>query len=274
MIVSDPNVDSEGLQACQSLANAYPFAMIRYFAEVDSTNTAAMVDLGLADELATPRLYVADSQVAGRGRHGKSWVADHGTLTFSLVVPSVMLSSGLPPPISIAVGVAIARTIEHLAAPLVARIKWPNDVYIDDGKVAGILIEAIPTRHDAVVIGVGLNVATDFRRTDAVLDSPAKSICELTQRYPRRYQWLEECVGQILDALDELANRPLAILNDHRSRCLLKGNSVRYLDHGLWQHGHCEGIDNAGSLLVRFNQTLHRLSSGEVHRVRRAETNH
>ena len=270
MIVADSNVDSEGLLACQSLASVHPFAMIRYFAEVDSTNTAAMLDLGQSDELMMPRLYLADAQVAGRGRHGKNWVADHGTLTFSLVAPSVILSSGLPAPISIAVGVAIARTIEHLAAPLIARIKWPNDVYIDDGKVAGILIEAIPTRRDAVVIGVGLNVATDFRKTDAILDSPAKSICELTQRYPRRYQWLAECVSQILNALDELAVRPEEILTDHRNRCLLKGNLVRYLSNGQWQHGHCEGIDNAGSLLVRSGQTLHRLSSGEVHRVRRA----
>jgi len=270
MIVADSNVDSEGLLACQSLASVHPFAMIRYFAEVDSTNTAAMLDLGQAEDLTIPRLYVADAQVAGRGRHGKSWVADRGTLTFSLVTPAVNLSSGLPAPISIAVGVAIARTIEHLAAPLIARIKWPNDVYIDDGKVAGILIEAIPTRRDAVVIGVGLNVATDFRKSDAILDSPAKSICELTQRYPHRYQWLAECVGQILDALDELANRPEGILKDHRSRCLLKGNSIRYLNDGQWQHGHCEGIDNAGLLLVRNGQTLHHLSSGEVHRVRRA----
>ena len=270
MIVADSNVDSEGLLACQSLASVHPFAMIRYFAEVDSTNTAAVLDLSQAEDLTIPRLYVADAQVAGRGRHGKSWVADRGTLTFSLVTPAVNLSSGLPAPISIAVGVAIARTIEHLAAPLIARIKWPNDVYIDDGKVAGILIEAIPTRRDAVVIGVGLNVATDFRKSDAILDSPAKSICELTQRYPHRYQWLAECVGQILDALDELANRPEEILKDHRSRCLLKGNSIRYLNDGQWQHAHCEGIDNAGLLLVRNGQTLHHLSSGEVHRVRRA----
>ena len=269
MIVADSNVDSEGLLACQSLASVHPFVMIRYFAEVDSTNSAAMRDLGQAEELTTPRLYVADAQVAGRGRYGKSWVADQGTLTFSLVVPSVILSSGLPAPISIAVGVAVARTIEHLAAPLIARIKWPNDVYVDDGKVAGILIEAIPTRHDAVVIGVGLNVATDFRKTDAILDSPVKSICELTQRYPRRYQWLAECVSQILNALDELANRPEEILTDHRNRCLLKGNLVRYFNNGQWQNGHCEGIDNAGSLLVRSGQTLCRLSSGEVHRIRR-----
>ena len=269
MIVADSNVDSEGLLACQSIASVHPFAMIRYFAEVDSTNTAAMLDLGQVDELTTPKLYVADAQVAGRGRHGKNWVADQGTLTFSLVAPSVILSSGLPAPISIAVGVAIARTIDHLAAPLIARIKWPNDVYVDDGKVAGILIEAIPSRHDAVVIGVGLNVATDFRTTNAILDSPAKSICELTQRYPRRYQWLAECVGQILDALDVLTHHPEEILKDHQNRCLLKGNAVRYLCDGQWQHGLCEGIDNAGSLLVRSDQSLHRLSSGEVHRIRR-----
>lgn len=269
MIVADSNVDSEGLLACQSLASVHPFALIRYFAEVDSTNTAAMFDLGQADELPMPRLYVADAQVAGRGRHGKSWVADPGTLTFSLVVPTVILPSNLPAPISIAVGVAIARTIDHLAAPLIARIKWPNDVYIDDGKVAGILIEAVPTRRDSVVIGVGLNVATDFRSTDVILDSPAKSICELTQRYPRRYQWLAECVDQVLNALVELAISPEEILQDYRNRCLLNGNAVRYLNGGHWQHGHCEGIDDAGLLLVRSEQSLDHLSSGEVHRVRR-----
>jgi BirA family transcriptional regulator, biotin operon repressor / biotin---[acetyl-CoA-carboxylase] ligase len=264
MIIADPDVDPDGLVACQALASSRQFATIRYYASVESTNTAAINDLA---HLSTPSLYLTDVQTAGRGRHGRSWVADQGTLTFSLVVPTV----GNPaqhPPISIAVGVAIARTIEHLAAPFAAKLKWPNDVYLNNRKVAGILIEAAPAKLDAIVVGIGLNVATSFQPQAVKIDTPAIAICELTQRYPHRYQWLAECVDQVFAALEEATERPQDIVQEQRRRCLLKGHPIRYVIGDQWKEGRCEGISDDGALLVRAQSKLHRLTSGEVQQCR------
>lgn len=267
------DVDPAGLIACETLAASRTFASIRYVATTDSTNSLALAELDQADSPSTPCLYLADSQTAGRGRHGRVWVSDPGTLTFSLVIPRLAYSAlsgrgAVVAPVSIAVGVAIARTIEHLAAPFSARLKWPNDVYLNDRKVAGILIETAPRQLDALVVGVGLNVATKMQDTDASIQSYAISICELTQRYPERYQWLAECVEQIFDALDQCVHSPHEIIAEQRRRCVLRGQMIRYCLADRWLTGQCEGIDDQGALLVRSGETLHRLNSGDVQRVR------
>ncbi len=84
-----------------------------------------------------PRLYLADEQTAGRGRHGRSWHSGAGSLTFSLLTQWRLPTERPSNLLSIAVGVAIARAIEFACAPLRTRLKWPNDVYVDQGKVAG-----------------------------------------------------------------------------------------------------------------------------------------
>jgi BirA family transcriptional regulator, biotin operon repressor / biotin---[acetyl-CoA-carboxylase] ligase len=278
MIVADDGVDPDGLMACQSLQHRRSLPWIRYFQSIDSTNSAALRDLQDVAPSTLPRLYLADQQSAGRGRHGRTWVADHGTLTFSLAVSrenrsitSSSSSSTRTIPISLAIGVAVARTIDHLAAPFSTRIKWPNDVYCNDGKVAGILIESSPMPNDSLVIGVGVNVSTDLKQPSPSFDSPARSISEFTQRYPHRYQWLVEVVEQILDAVDELHTNPRSILQEYRKRCMLYGQSIRYLAGDQWHHAACEGIDDDGALLIRDVSGVRRLSSGDVQRVRRTE---
>ncbi|MGV3486148.1 MAG: biotin--[acetyl-CoA-carboxylase] ligase [Planctomycetaceae bacterium] len=268
MIIADPGVDPDGLLACQSLMESGLLARIRYYASIASTNSAALNELDEQAELALPSLYLADAQLAGRGRHGRTWLADRGTLTFSLVIPSLSPADMLAVPVSIAVGVAIARTIEHLAAPFSARLKWPNDVYLNGGKVAGILIETSSAKRQALVIGVGLNVATDFGAEPSLSNAATTSICALTQRYPHRYQWLGECVQQVMTAVDEAAQQPQRIVQEHRQRCLLSNLPIRYLVGDQWQYGVCQGIDDRGALQVMVDHTLRRLTSGEVQQCR------
>jgi len=127
------------------------------FDSVASTNTIA---LGLADDPANHGVVVlAREQTAGRGQYGRSWVAPPG----SSVLMSILL---FPPPalrrpalLTAWAAVAVCDLCEHLTG-LPPRIKWPNDVLIQDRKVCGILIEQRSTGPDkiAAVVGVGLNV--------------------------------------------------------------------------------------------------------------------
>ena len=115
----------------------------RWLDATTSTNSVL-----LAEETPTPYLLGAERQTAGRGRPGKRWISGAGALTFSLAItgPAHALSCGL----------AACEAIDELFATMPrAMVKWPNDVWIDDRKVAGILIE---TRGPRTVIGIGLNV--------------------------------------------------------------------------------------------------------------------
>ncbi len=138
-------------RATWSLPTRHLGRRVLVFDRVDSTNTLA-AQLA-ADPANAGTVILADEQLAGRGQHGRSWVCPPG----AGVLLSVLL---FPPPalrrpvvLTSWAAVAVCETIRELTA-LEARIKWPNDVLLEDRKVCGILIE----QGKGTVVGIGLNV--------------------------------------------------------------------------------------------------------------------
>ena len=182
-------------------------------------------------------LITADEQTAGRGRQGREWVAAPGaSLLLSLVLRSP--TDALP----LAAAVAVCE-----ALPVEAAIKWPNDIWVDRRKVAGILVEARPQEGWAVV-GVGVNVH----------GAPAiEHVTSLGSAIGT-----EELLGRLLLAFDAWLTRPLPeVLAAWRSRDALLGETVR------WQNGSGKavGIDESGALLVETGSGVVALDAGEVH---------
>ncbi len=104
-------------------------------------------------------LVVANEQTAGRGRGGKSWQSSAGTGIWLTLIERPANSSGLEV-LSLRVGLAAAEALDRFA-PEPIRLKWPNDLYIDRGKLAGILVEARWREGSVewVAIGLGVNVS-------------------------------------------------------------------------------------------------------------------
>lgn len=194
-------------------------------------------------------LVTADEQTAGRGRQGRGWVAPPGrALLVSLIVRDLEEDAALLP---LAAAVVVCEACEA-AAGVECLVKWPNDVWIDRRKVAGILIEGRPQEGWAIV-GIGLNAAIaaddfppDLRdRATSVGTEPETVLAELTAALTR---WLGAPDGEVLAAW--------------RERDALQGERVR------WQGGEgvAAGIDDRGALLVDTGagQRL-ALDAGEVH---------
>ena len=95
---------------------------------------------------------VALAQSAGRGRHRRRWVSHHGNLYVSFIYESDIRDGRL----AYAVAVAVAETL--ISFGVNPKIKWPNDILIDDKKVCGILIEY---SGDYVIVGIGINIKTN-----------------------------------------------------------------------------------------------------------------
>lgn len=126
----------------------------RHLAECGSTNTEALAHLR---DGGGPLLISAARQTAGRGRLGRSWQSDDAALTFSvaLPLPAALDLSGL----SLAVGCTVADVLDPAGGRI--RLKWPNDLFLDDAKLGGILIETVPLPGGSargVVVGIGLNL--------------------------------------------------------------------------------------------------------------------
>lgn len=124
--------------------------------EVDSTNSYVALHSG---ELADMTMVIADSQTAGRGQRGNSWESEPGrNLTFTLL----HRPEGVAPREQFAISEATALAMTDFLADsgIEAKVKWPNDIYVGDRKIAGILIEHSLTGPKLTVsrIGVGLNV--------------------------------------------------------------------------------------------------------------------
>ncbi|MFN4116324.1 MAG: biotin--[acetyl-CoA-carboxylase] ligase [Inhella sp.] len=130
---------------------------LRAVLETGSTNSDLLE--ACRNQAPEPQLLVAERQRAGRGRLGRSWESSgsEASLTFSLAWP---LAAGTPlDGLSLAVGVALAESLDPSDAGL--RLKWPNDLWWQDRKLGGVLIEALTGSSgvSAVVVGVGLNLA-------------------------------------------------------------------------------------------------------------------
>jgi BirA family transcriptional regulator, biotin operon repressor / biotin---[acetyl-CoA-carboxylase] ligase len=214
----------------------------------DSTNERAKA---LAAEGAPDgTLVTADEQTAGRGRQGRVWTAPPGSaVLMSLVLRDLDETHELLP---LAAAVAVCQ-----AVPVEAAIKWPNDVWVERRKLAGILVEGRPQEGWAV-LGLGLNVTTDDFPPE--LAETATSL-RLSGVETAGEQVLEDLVRSLTEWLDAPRHEVLAAW---RARDALKGERVRWSGG----EGTADGIDDSGALLVETRNGPVTLDAGEVHLLR------
>ncbi len=193
-------------------------------------------------------LVTADEQSAGRGRQGRVWTAPRGSaVLMSLIIRE--LDELLP----LTAAVAICEGLPAGAAA----VKWPNDVWIERRKLAGILVEGRP-QDGWAVLGIGVNVTTD-----AFPPELAESATSL------RLAGVSSDPAGVLDALLDSLSRWLrapsdAVLDAWRSLDALKGERIRWSGG----EGMADGIDDSGALLVETRNGLVTLDAGEVHLLR------
>jgi BirA family biotin operon repressor/biotin-[acetyl-CoA-carboxylase] ligase len=231
----------------EGVAPLLPGFTVEVLPEVDSTNSELMrrARAGRTE----PVLLVAEHQSAGRGRLGRGWASEAGaSLTFSLGLP-------LNPPdwsgLSLAVGVAVA---EALHADI--RIKWPNDLWVDDRKLTGILIETAAPPDGGpryTIVGIGINVAPrpapaiglQELRADATVEDVLLAVAEPVVR--------------TVQAFEQFGFAPFQARFERRDA--LADRAVRLTDGTA---GTAHGVDERGALLVHTAAGMRAITSAEV----------
>jgi BirA family transcriptional regulator, biotin operon repressor / biotin---[acetyl-CoA-carboxylase] ligase len=226
---------------------------VRRFARLDSTNRYLIEEAARGAPVGT--VAVADEQTEGRGRLGRSWVAPAGA---SLLV-SVLLRPRLAPErlalLTMAAGLAAIDAVGAIGG-FEARLKWPNDVVVDDKKLAGILAEKV---GDAVVIGMGLNVRWESFPDEL---AGAATACNRHSRHPvGRDDLLASWLGALqvrLGALDR-------IVDDARARSATLGRRVRVETAGRTFAADAIELTDEGHLVVRDDDGGERVvAAGDV----------
>jgi BirA family transcriptional regulator, biotin operon repressor / biotin---[acetyl-CoA-carboxylase] ligase len=223
--------------------------MHRHFRVTDSTNARARELAAAGAPHGT--VVTADEQTEGRGRQGRIWVAPRGrALLYSLLLRPL----GDRPLLPLAAAIAVCEAAEETAPGIECKVKWPNDVLLEGGKLAGILIEARP-QDDWAVIGIGLNLMIECDEFPPDLRHPATSLGGNVSPEEAR---------KVLDAqLDRWVEADEAeVLTHWRARDALHGREV------AWEGGSgiASGVDSRGSLIVTLSSGDRAvLGAGEVH---------
>lgn len=230
---------------------ALPNVRIRAYARLRSTQLKAIEDLE-AGRLAVPTVIVAARQTAGRGQRGNAWWSDAGSLCATFVLPAAEIAPGQIP---LRAGLAVAEVVARCAPRAAVRVKWPNDVIVEDKKIAGVLCER---RRGYDVIGIGLNLSLDLRRAPPDVRRGATSLQKLGVRPPTRGIVLQELFRALLHAF----SRP-DFWGAYESRSIQLGHPIRLRTSTGEAEGQCVGFDDEGRLLARCERRLYRITESD-----------
>lgn len=219
------------------------------------------------------QVLLAEEQTAGRGRLGRSWSSVPGaSLTFSVLLRPAAVPAARRGWLTLLAGVAVASAVRSVAG-VDAVLKWPNDVLVGDRKLAGILAEQSPDGA-AVVIGIGLNVATPLAIPVSATGLVATSLIAQGAEVSR-----EDLLLAILDQLEHWYAAFRAdpdpersgLLEAYRALCQTLGRTVRVESPaGGVMTGAARDIDAEGRLLVADGDgnSVTPVSAGDVVHVR------
>ncbi len=226
---------------------------IEYFAELGSTNTYLLNKASHAD--ISGRVCVTDMQTKGRGRRGREWVAQFDDLTFSLAwrFNNIDLSG-----LSLVVGMAVINVLKKIGVSD-CQLKWPNDVYSAQSKLAGILVEFVNSHgYIQAIIGIGLNFYTHDADNKVALE-------QCLQHLPDKTELLSALLSELHLLLSVFEQQCFSgFYQNWKHYDMLFGHLISVEESGVVIHGAACGVNQFGQLLVNCNGVMQSFASGEV----------
>ncbi len=247
-------------RAIRDYAGVSPAIQFSVYQDLDSTNAQLRRDPPAGG---TAGVCFAERQTSGRGRLGRAWASPPGGLYFSVSWPYRHLERG-PAGLSLAVGVCLTERLRAVGIGGVG-VKWPNDLWYEDAKLAGILVEleGDPTGACRVIVGVGIN----WRMGDEWREHLGRSVIGVTdlQAGLDRNQVAGVAAAAVLQACDSVPHGIETLLRDRwPHHDVLSGRSVRIDLPGRTVTGIARGVDGDGALRVDTADGMQRFLSGDV----------
>lgn len=205
----------------------------------------------------------SDYQTKGRGRNTRSWISDKNTnLLFSLLLKEEHLVNNFSS-LSILSAISVIKVLERIGVQNLS-LKWPNDVFVNDKKVSGILLEGISENGalDAIIIGIGINVnQTNF--DEGLLVNPTSVNIELNKKINLK-TFKGKIYKQLLKDITNFINGDNKYITLAKAYNYLKDKEVYVSINNERAKVKVLDINEDNSLKVLFNDKIHNLISDEV----------
>ncbi|MBQ4844819.1 bifunctional biotin--[acetyl-CoA-carboxylase] ligase/biotin operon repressor BirA [Pseudoalteromonas sp. MMG005] len=242
--------------SCQNSVEVQPI--------IDSTNSELMRRIQQGEALDSGQVLVAEMQQAGRGRRGRVWQSPFGAnLYYSYYW---RLDDGLQAAmgVSIAVGLAVYDAIEALYG-LSVELKWPNDIYLNGRKLAGVLVELEGQVEGPchLVIGIGINLQMPENASKGI-DQPWTDLASHTHSLDKNVL-VAQLTHSLAQRLSLYEKSGLTAMVEQWNKVNAFANEMVTLSTGMrtWR-GICEGIDPQGGIVLRQDGELKSYYGGEI----------
>ncbi|MEQ3695335.1 MAG: bifunctional biotin--[acetyl-CoA-carboxylase] ligase/biotin operon repressor BirA [Alcanivorax sp.] len=230
--------------------------------DVDSTNTYLFNRA--SDHMGKRYAVMAEKQNHGRGRRGRQWVSPFGRNIYLSLLVSFSGGMSALEGLSLTTAIAVERALRRLDIQGVG-LKWPNDIYADGRKLAGILLEVTGeyNSHCQVVIGIGLNLSMNESEAKDI-DQPWVDLRSLNPNLSRN-----EVAGVLLDELltciDTFQKEGFAPLQEYWSeRDIYHESEVSVVSPSQEITGVVKGVNRKGELLLKTSRGMEVISAGEL----------
>jgi BirA family biotin operon repressor/biotin-[acetyl-CoA-carboxylase] ligase len=217
-----------------------------------------------SDHMGKRYAVLAEKQESGRGRRGRTWVSPFGKNIYLSMLWSFGGGIGSLEGLSLVIAIAVERALTELGVDD-AKLKWPNDVYLNNKKLAGILLEVSGeySGYCQVVIGIGLNV--NLSKFDAEnIDQPWAQLSEHLKSTDRN-AIASVLIENLIKAIEEFDKQGFAVFKNYwTERDAFLNREVDLILPNLTRSGIARGVNSKGELLLETEKGLESINAGEL----------
>ena len=212
--------------------------------------------------LSNGSIVITDFQENGRGQQGNVWVSEGAkNLLLTILLKPADFVANRQYLLNIMTSLAIHLTLSKYLPHSKVEIKWPNDIYVNDSKISGILIETTISGNllESVFCGIGLNV----NQGHFSLNSATSMLIESGNTFDR-HEVLETLLGQMEEVYEMMVSDPTELLNQYQEHLRWFNEKRTYLVDGRETEGTIKGIDEQGKLIVDISDGVRHFSLKEI----------
>lgn len=230
---------------------------------IDSTNSYLL--RRLPNQLSQGQVCLAEFQSAGRGRRGRQWISPFGSQIYLSMYWYLEQGLSAAMGLSLVTALAVSDAIYSLTN-IQVQLKWPNDIYFDGVKLAGILIDlegqALEPCH--IIIGIGLNLDMPEQAAEQI-DQKWTDLQSHTKSKIDRNTLSAQLIHHLLKRLRQHQNEGLAgMLDEWHAEDFYLNKRVKLLTGERITKGICRGVNNQGALMLEVDGQVKPVYGGEV----------
>jgi BirA family biotin operon repressor/biotin-[acetyl-CoA-carboxylase] ligase len=228
---------------------------------VGSTNDVIKLK---GDKLPQGSLCIAEAQTNGRGRRGKTWVSPFGASIYLSMLWRFDSGYQSMAGLSLLVGLAVNRALIRIGVTD-CQVKWPNDIYHQNKKLAGILIEVEGQIGEITTAIIGIGVNANLPNKDLAIDQAYTDISTALSHEADRNRFaagLIDCLWQMLPQFQKNGLAPF--MSEWERADLFVGKEICLISGSYENKGTSRGIDSSGALLMEANGEIRAYHGGEI----------